>query len=116
MFESVCSQGSRRSGRTLSVSLLMHLIVVGALLAAPLWCFEQLPQEAFVTYLAVPPPAPTPPAPPPAPAPRKAPTTPMRSRILRPDFTQPLEIPKEVPEAPEELPEITGTWLESWDR
>ncbi len=112
MFEQLSSKSSRRSSRTLLVSFLIHLVVVATVLVLPLWFFQQLPAAEFVSYLTAPPPAPAPPPPPPAPAPQRLADA-ARTRVVSAGFTAPREIPSEIPEAPDHLPEISSSWLTS---
>ncbi len=112
MFESLNPVSPPRSGRTLLVSLLIHLVVIGTLLAVPLLYFQQLPAAEFVSFLAPPPEPPAPPSlPPPAAA---APPRSGQPVVLALDavFVEPQEVPNEIPEAPEVVPRVPAWALQ----
>ncbi len=106
MFEYLSTRERRRGGsRTLLVSLVLHLVLIGVLIALPLWYFQELPAAEFVSYLSSPPPEPELPRIP-VPAPPEPRISQRPTRIIVDQFTQPTHIPTEIPEAPAGLPQI----------
>jgi len=116
MFESQLIESQRRKGTgkkplTFMVSLIIHVVVIGSVVAASLWFVEEVPEPPIPVqfYAAAPPPPPPPPPAAPKAAPQKqqpkvTPTVPQKvmSPTVIPDIIpQPLPTPEPV-EAPTE--------------
>ncbi|HEY7413416.1 MAG TPA: energy transducer TonB [Vicinamibacteria bacterium] len=109
LLDSGKTRAKRASKKTLPVSIAIHACVLGGVVILPLLASGDLPDpatpaiQAFFVEPAAAPPPPPPPPPPPAAA-RKAVTPPKttepRPVPQTPEFTAPVEVPKEV--APEE--------------
>src|SRR6478672_7071289 len=107
MFDDVLIESAGRDKKkgtwvTALVSAIVHLGIVGAIIAAGLYVKKnpeviQKPIQAFVVQS-----APPPPPPPPPPAASHASTTPHVTKVetpkTQPTFHQPTETPKEVPQ------------------
>ena len=90
MFESQLIESQRRKGTgkkplTFMVSLIIHVVVIGSVVAASLWFVEEVPEPPIPVqfYAAAPPPPPPPPPAAPKAAPQKqqpkgTPTTPQK--------------------------------------
>src|SRR5438067_1353638 len=102
LIESAGKDKTKGRGLTAIISLVVHVIIIGAILAAGYYVKKnpeviQKPIHAFMVSSAPPPP---PPPPPPA-GPSHA-TTPKPVHVetpkVQPTFHQPTEVPKEVPQ------------------
>jgi protein TonB len=120
MFEDVLIESSDEMKKrgpkkviSLPVSIILHVLVLGAVLGASIWFVEDVPEPPIpVTFYAA---APPPPPPPPPAAPKPAapkPETPKPIPVKPTEMTAPTIIPETVPvplAAPEEdLPEGEG--------
>jgi protein TonB len=111
LIESIHKKGSGKKPLTFVLSILIHGMVIGSLVAASLWYVEDVPEPPIPVqfYAAAPPPPPPPPpaAPKAAPqktAPKPQPTTPqkvMAPTIIPENIPQPLAAPEPEP-APSE--------------
>src|SRR5712691_8522583 len=107
LIESQHRKGTGKKPLTFAVSLIIHVIVIGTVVAASLWFVEEVPEPPIPVqfYAAAPPPPPPPAAPkaaPQKPQPKPTPTTPQRvtAPTVIPDIIpQPLPAPEPV-EAP----------------
>ena len=104
MFEDVLIESAKQKGRgrkvlSLPVSLLLHVLVIGAAVGASIWFVEDVPEPPIpVTFYAA---APPPPPPPPAAAPKPAAPKPqvVKPVPVRPaEMTAPTVIPEKIPE------------------
>lgn len=112
MFDNLLDSSNDSTGQsrsTLVVSLIVHAIMVSLVLLVPLIYYQALPEQEFLTFLAVSP------APPPPPAPRlpsvQDPVAPREVQVVRwdPDqFQTPTEIPKEIPPPSDDIPIVTN--------
>ncbi|MEO8219104.1 MAG: TonB family protein, partial [Acidobacteriota bacterium] len=107
MFDDILIESSNRRPKggalTTAISILLHILVVGAVIAAGYWVKNnpeviEKPIKAFIAQA----PAPPPPPPPPPPAGNTAPkTTPKEVKIETPKvhetFVQPKTIPQDIP-------------------
>ena len=92
--------------------MLVHAVVLAVILVIPLIYYQGLPKYELLTVLAAPPN----PAPPPGPPSLPAPPPPQRGKvqIVRLDphlFTEPTEIPEEIPPPDEEIPVVS---IDNW--
>jgi periplasmic protein TonB len=109
LIESSHQKGTGRKPLTFLISVIVHGLVLGSVVAASMWFVEEVPEPPIPVrfYAAAPPPPPPPPAAPKAPpktAPKQTPTTPQRvvSPTMIPDvIPQPLAAPEPM-EAPTE--------------
>lgn len=111
LIESIHRKGSGKKPLTFLISVLIHGLVIGSLVAASLWYVEEVPEPPIPVQFyaaAPPPPPPPPPAAPKAAAPKTAPkpqpTTPQRvvaPTAIPENIPQPLPAP-EPPVAPTE--------------
>jgi protein TonB len=95
-----------RRGATLTVSIVVHVVLIAACLIVPLVYDDIIPEpadavRAFFVEPAAPPPPPPPP-PPPAPAVRQAVTRPPQP-VQEAKFVAPIEVPQELPEPDQNL-------------
>ncbi len=106
MFEPVEYRiGAGRRLLTLSVSIVLHAVVITALVLIPLMYYDVLPTPQILTFLAVPP-MPPPPPPPPAPPVR----VPHFVKHVA-AFVAPTRIPKSIPPPTDEAPIIEESTL-----
>ncbi len=111
LIESSHSPEKGRS-RTVFLSLIIHSVVLAVVLLIPLIYYQGLPEYELLTVLAAPPEPPAPPGPPRPPAPPPPVRVEVQIVRLDPDqFTEPTEIPQEIPPPSEEIPFVS---IDSW--
>lgn len=107
LIESVHRKGTGKKPLTFVISLIVHGVVIGSLVAASLWFVEEVPEPPIpIQFYAAAPPPPPPPPPAAKAAPQKTPpkVTPVKptqvtAPTVIPDII-PLPLPKPEPEAP----------------
>ncbi len=107
LIESVHRKGTGKKPLTFVISLLVHGVVIGSLVAASLWFVEEVPEPPIpIQFYAAAPPPPPPPPPAPKAAPQKTEqkvTTVKPTQVTAPTVIPdiiPLPLPKPEPEAP----------------
>ena len=107
LIESSHSPEKGRS-RTFFLSLMVHSVLLAVVLLIPLVYYQGLPQYELLTVLAAPPRALPPPGPPSPPAPPPPAGSEVQIVRLDPDkFTEPTEIPEEIPPPAAEIPIVS---------
>jgi periplasmic protein TonB len=107
LIESVHRKGTGKKPLTFVISLIVHGVVIGSLVAASLWFVEEVPEPPIpIQFYAAAPPPPPPPPPAAKAAPQKTPPkvtavkpTQVTAPTVIPDII-PLPLPKPEPEAP----------------
>lgn len=104
LIESIHQKGTGRKPMTLLISVLVHGVVLGTVIAASLWFVEEVPEPPIPVqfYAAAPPPPPPPPAAPKAaPKPTAKPTQTTPTKVVSPTvipdvIPQPLAAPEPI--------------------
>ncbi len=112
LIESIHKKGSGKRPLTFILSILIHGLVIGSVIAASLWYVEDVPEPPIPVqfYAAAPPPPPPPPpaapkAPPPKTAAKPQPTTPQK--VMAPTVI-PESIPAPLPTPEPPAPAVEG--------
>jgi protein TonB len=111
LIESQPHKGTGKKPLTFIISLLIHVVVIGSVVAASLWFVEEVPEPPIPVqfYASAPPPPPPPPAAPAKPAtPKQAPKV---EPVKPTQLTTPTVIPENIPQplaAPEPEPSSEG--------
>ncbi len=83
----------------IQMALLMHVLVLGAVLAAQYWTIDPVDEPAIqVSFFAASSPPPPPPPPPPPAAPKPVAPKPVVQQVVQQEIVQPKEVPENVPE------------------
>jgi protein TonB len=106
LIESKKQKGTGKKPLTFIISLIVHGVVIGTVVAASLWFVEEVPEPPIpVQFYAA---APPPPPPPPPPAKPAAPKPQVKPTVVRPtEVTAPTVIPDVIPQPlaePEPVP------------
>jgi len=102
-----CTRKHRRNPWAYFISMTIQILVIGVMILVPLLYTEALPTQAFVSWVAAPPP---PPPPPPPPAPKVAPRVVKKVSLME---AGKLRAPSKIPERiaiirEEEMPNMPG--------
>jgi protein TonB len=94
---------------TVPLSIITHLVVLGALIVIPLLATDMLPTpQSVMAFAAMPPPTPPPPPPPPPPS-TAPPPPPPPVEVMPNPAAAPIEAPKEIrPEPPPRMMSVVG--------